>query len=190
MSAQTPGGFQRLRYYPAFRGGAAILFLVMSLQACTHTMVLTSTAPQQDYDRVNREFAGRSAKLRLGSGGVFDILNVRLAPDSVRYMSPRGSVALPVQDLISAEYRDRTRGLWEGALLGGLVAGVLFAFLGGASSTDSDEPFHLFGCQASTSACAAGGFALGAFGGAFYGAIIGAIRQSRVKVLWQPGLAN
>ena len=189
MSTQTPMGFQRLRHYPAFRGGAVILLLAMSLQACTHTMVLTSTAPQQDYDRVNREFAGRSATMRLGDRGIFDINNVSLAPDSVRYMSPLGPVAIPAQNLVSAEYRDRARGLREGALIGGLVGGLLLAVLVGAAS-DSSADGHLFTCPSSTSSCAAAGLALGAVGGAFYGLIIGAIRQSRVKVVRQPGSIN
>ena len=65
MSAQTPGGFQRLRHCPAFRGGAAILFLVKANHAQKPTEltdVLVKLFTHQD-DLVVDPFCGSGSTL-------------------------------------------------------------------------------------------------------------------------------
>ncbi|GMR13184.1 MAG: hypothetical protein BMS9Abin29_1386 [Gemmatimonadota bacterium] len=171
---------------------AALAFVAMSLPACTRTMVLSSTSPQSDYDEVNRAFAGRDAKVRIGDGrgrdfygGLSAIRDLNIQPDSVRFESPfDGRVAVPAETFVVAEYRDRTRGALEGALYGGIgfsiIAGAATVVAGGSRRSGNS----FFGPSSSSDVGEA--FLGGAIAGAITGVIVGAIRTSGMRVLRAP----
>ncbi len=171
MNTTKLAGLRRVQEHPAFQGFGAILLFAMSLQGCTHTQRLSATSPQSSYDRVNARLAGRTAKVRLDNGGLFDLHNVQLGPDSARWLSPiEGRVTLPAQALISAEIKSASRGMLDGALIGG-VFGIGIGFL-----AENDDVYD--GCEGS---CVVQMFA----GGALWGVIIGAMRKSTLRVVRQ-----
>lgn len=176
--------------YPISNVAGLGFLLTISHQACTHTMVLSPTPPQREFDRVNRTFADRGARVRFGSGGgrilgpgVFSLHNLHLEPDSVRFTSPsEGRVTIPAEMFLSAEYRDRVRGTREGALIGMVIGGLGLLINQALPSRNSSSGFGDVTKGDCNSSCT-GKVILA---GALYGGIIGFIRQSRVKVVRQP----
>lgn len=171
MNTTKFAGLRGVRNHAAFRGFGAILLVAMSLQGCTHTVRLSATSPRSSYDKANLQLADRTAKVRLDNGGLFDLHDVQFGPDSVRWLSPtEGRVTLPAQALLSAEIKSASKGMLDGALIGGVV-GIGLGYL-----METDDYYDE--CEGS---CVVQGIV----GGAVWGLIIGAIRKSTVRVVRQ-----
>ena len=171
MNTRKPTGLRGVKDHAAFRGFGTIMLIAMSLQGCTHTVLLSATAPQSSYDRVNDRLAGQTVKVRLDSGGLFELYNVQFGADSARWLSPtEGRVAQPAQALLSAEIKSASRGMLDGALIGTLF-GVGIGLLAENGNTYD-------GCEGSCVVQMAAG-------GAIWGVIIGAVRKSTLRVVRQ-----
>ena len=171
MNTTKLAGLRRVKNHAVCRGCWAILLVAMSLQGCTHTTRLSATAPQSSYDRANSRLAHQTAQVRLDDGGLFELYNVQFGADSARWVSPtEGRVTLPAQTLLSAEIKSASRGMLDGALIGGVVG------IGIGVLAENDDTYD--GCEGS---CVLQMTA----GGILWGVMIGAFRKSTTKIVRQ-----
>lgn len=124
--------------------GLAICFL-----GCVHSRVLTNETPPDTLAQINRDFAGRSAQIKLESGDYVKARLVRLGENSVIFTPRSGTKpqAFPNADVESIIVHDRKRGLVEGLEYGAAIGAVVGAGCGLLVSTLSmsqpnDGPHH------------------------------------------------
>ena len=169
MSMMKFAGLRGVYEPSAFRGFGVILLIAVSLQGCTHTRRLSATAPQSSYDHVNAQFFDKAAKVRMEDGGLFNLHSVQFQADSTRWLSPtEGRVTRTAQAVLSAEIKSASKGMLDGALIGGAV-GIGIGFL-----SEHDNVYD--GCEGSC-------VAQMAVGGILWGVIIGAVRKSTIRVV-------
>jgi hypothetical protein len=160
------------------RAGTLWIAAALLPAACTHTQVLELASPPEAYERANRVTAGRDAEVLTRQGQIFRWYDVRLAPDVTSALLLAGGTdaqpQMPTAQIAQVSVRSRSRGLWEGALIGAGVGAALGALIG----PDDNCAYYSNYCVSTRT----GQAAWGAGSGALWGVIVGAIRASRTRI--------
>jgi|GEM_PF-1234093 len=171
---------------PIFRRILVSILVPALAVGCSHTLRLGPQAPPERWQKAQRRLEGRKAEVILRDGRRFRANGVEVSPEAVVWWEAGSETrhsALP-GDVEAVCYRDRLRGILEGAGLG-LLAGAAALAVVEAASSASEE-----GACAGFVVCSMDHPVVGAVFGALIGGpigmtsglAVGAFRQSRICV--------